>query len=92
MFSELNSVKSLSLSSQEKCSSPDHLHGFCLDLLQQVHALLVLRTPVLDAALQMQVGSHTEQLIMLMPIHNIDYFFGLWLVLRAKGFSSWAVI
>ena len=51
---ELKSLTSLSLSSQGRCSNPsDHLHGPPLDLLQQLHVLLALRTPELDTVLQM---------------------------------------
>ncbi|KAK4817103.1 hypothetical protein QYF61_027966 [Mycteria americana] len=45
---------------QERCSSIlDHFHGPPLDPLQQLHVLLVLRAPDLDAVLQ--VGSHQSR-------------------------------
>ena len=43
----------------EVLHTSDHLHGPSLDPLQQLHALLVLRAPELDAVLQ--VGSHESR-------------------------------
>jgi len=39
-FSKLNKPSSHNFSSQDRCSSTDHLHGPPLDLLQQLHILL----------------------------------------------------
>ena len=48
-----------SLLTVEVLQRSDHLHGPPLDLLQQLHVLLVLRAPELDAVLQ--VGSHKSK-------------------------------
>jgi len=53
LFTRLNNPNSLSLSSQERCSSPQHFSGPPLDPLQQLYVFPVLGAPELDAGLQM---------------------------------------
>ncbi|PKU46357.1 rna-directed dna polymerase from mobile element jockey- hypothetical protein [Limosa lapponica baueri] len=59
LFSRMNNPNSQPLLTGEVLQASDHLRGPPLDPFQQVHILPVLRTPELDAVLQ--VGSHESR-------------------------------
>ncbi|KAJ7401265.1 hypothetical protein BTVI_97626 [Pitangus sulphuratus] len=63
LFSRLNNPSPQPFLMEEVLHPSDHLHGPPLDSLQQVHVFLVLRTPDLDAALQVFIHKNPQVLV-----------------------------